>query len=483
MNWFEKAIEVVSPKWALKRETTRSAIDQFRKFNGASHGRRTKGWDARSTSANTELLGSLHTLRNRSRELVRNNWAAKKAVKVLRNNIIGKGIRPAPYLASKASDKAVKDLWWRWAESKKCDYYGRKNIYGLQRQIILAIVESGEVLVRIRRVSDNILPIQLQVLEPDLIDTLKDTTLENGGFIMQGVEFNSKGQRVAYWLFDQHPGDYHNIKSLQSNRYSAEDILHIFREDRPGQVRGIPVCAPVMIKMKDLEDFEDAELLRQKIAACFTAFVINDPDNPTNNTITSTPERIEAGRIEYLPQGKQVEFTNPPTKEGYDPYTKSQLRAIAAGFEVTYESLTNDLSNVNFSSGRMGWLEFQRTVDDWQEDVIIPLFLDPVWDAFILACRLTGKLKVDVSVRWTPPRREMIDPAKEIKALIDARRAGFYSLSDIIRMLGQDPDDVFEELAIENKALDENKLLLDSDPRADVQRIAKAQNQSDTNIN
>jgi lambda family phage portal protein len=472
MNWFEKAIEVVSPRTALRREATRTAINEHRSYNGASHGRRTKGWKATGNSANAETLGSLNTLRNRSRELVRNNGYAKKAVRVLRNNIVGKGIRPAPYLSSKASDKIVKDLWWRWAETKKCDFYGRKTIYGLQRQIASAIFESGEVLVRIRRVTDNILPIQLQVLEPDFLDNTRDHQLINDGFIIQGVEFNNKGQRVAYWLFNQHPGEYITSQNIQSVRIPSDQILHIFREDRPGQVRGIPVAAPIMIRMKDLEDFEDAELLRQKIAACFTAFVINDPD--VNASLpTSTPERIEAGRIEYLPQGKSIEFTNPPTKEGYDSYTKSQLRAVAAGFEVTYESLTNDLSNVNFSSGRMGWLEFQRTVDDWQEDVIIPLFLDPVWEMFILACKLTGKLKVDVAVRWTPPRREMIDPAKEITALIKARRAGFYTLSEIIRMLGLDPDDVFDELKNENETLDSNKLLLDSDPRADVQRIPK----------
>ena len=135
MNFLDKAISVVSPSLALKRERSRfvqkQIADHVRKYEGAASGRRTDNWRAVGTSANAEIEVALNKLRDRSRDLVRNNSYAKRAVRAITTNTIGRGIQPAPYVGDdKTSEKRIKDLWWRWAEDRiSCDYLGKKTFY------------------------------------------------------------------------------------------------------------------------------------------------------------------------------------------------------------------------------------------------------------------------------------------------------------------------------------------------------------------
>ena len=253
---------------------------------------------------------------------------------------------------------------------------------------------------------------------------------------------------MAYHLFRDHPGDLRGLSSLagQSQRVSASEILHIYRVDRPGQVRGVPWIAPVMLRLRDFDEYEDAQLIRQKIAACFSAFV-RDLDSPTDlsRKQIEMAERLEPGIIEFLSPGQDIVFGNPPGIQGYAEYASQTLHAIAAGFGVTHEALTGDLSQVNFSSARMGWLEFHRNIEQWRWQTLIPQFCDPTWGWFLEASGLTGLMTDGVDVSWTPPRREMIDPTKETKAMIESVQAGFTTLSEVQRELGFVPSELLEE--------------------------------------
>ncbi|MEO1700178.1 MAG: phage portal protein [Planctomycetota bacterium] len=457
----------------LQRETLdyiRSEI-QTRAYEAASRRSRMSGWLTPATSANSEARGALHLLRDRSRDLARNDPNIARALNVIRANVVGTGIR-----AQLDGDTAIEQAWKRWAESTDCDADGRHDLYGLQALVMRSVAESGEALVRLRprRRSDGLsVPLQLQLLESDHLDTSKDGDTDHRGHrVVQGVEFDAIGRRVAYWIFQEHPGEYGPMRSLQSVRVPAESMLHIFRVDRPGQVRGIPWSAPVMIRARELKDYEDAQLLRQKIAACFVIFrqdqrvELANPDDPPP---AEAPERlgretIQPGIVEDVPAGQEVKFASPPSVGGYDEYVRRHLRAIAVGFGVSYEALTGDYSNVNFSSGRMGHLEFQRNVGAWQGDLVVNQLCRRVWMWFRTAASFVGIDDGGLTPTWILPRREMIDPTREVPATVAKIRGGLTTLSDAIRAEGADPTEVFRKLAEERKILNEMELTTESDP-------------------
>lgn len=477
MSVVDRIIGIFNPKAEFSRAQYRQAIQEMRKYDAAAKGRRTSDWKATGASANAETYESLKILRDRSREKVRNNPYARKALGTIVRNTIGTGIRPRP-MVSGPDATALMTEFNAWADSTMCDYDGRKTFYGLQRLIMRTVSESGAALVMKRVSTDRDNPLQLQVLEPDYIDLLKESTQvegTQGDYIVQGIQFNSRGQRTGYWLYDRHPGDYQG-SILVSKFRKAEDVLHIFRVDRPGQCHGIPDGTAAMLRLKDFDDYEDAQLVRQKIAACFSVFVQDaNPELPTGSaSADGLTDKIQPGAIQRLDPGKTVTFASPPGAEGYSDYARKILQAISAGYEITYESMTGDLSGVNFSSGRMGWLEAQRYYSDNQQDIIIPLFCDPVWSWWTSMRKITKSSKADTSVQWTPPRREMIDPVKETQAIIAQIRAGLTSWQESVREQGYDPDTLIAQMVEDFKKFDDNEIVLDSDPRQPAAQPAAA---------
>lgn len=486
-NFIDRAINIFSPAMYASRLKQRAAAvmlqDQMRRYDAAGTGRRTAGWFAPGTSAQTEVQNAINFLRNRSREMVRNNPYAQNAVREIANNVIGTGIIPKAVGLSKTFDKRIKNLWATWADGTGCDYDGHTNLYGLQHLAAQTMAESGGAIIRMYTTPGQDIPLQIQVLEDDYIDTTKfgATSDGSGNFIRYGVEFNSKNKVVAYWLWDTHPGDSMQYTSSTSSRIPASEIIYLFQKLRPGQFRGVPLGHASMLTLKDLSEYEDAQLIRQKIAACFSVFVT---DNDTGGTLggrtsggaDANLEKVEPGIIEYLPPGKQVTMANPPDAgANYDPYTKSVLRAAAVGYGMDYVTLTGDYTAVNYSSGRMGWLKFQRNIDVLQWNTIIPQMCNKIWDWFIQSANIMGYIRQDkVPVRWTPPRRQMIDPVKETKGLEASVRAGFTSWSEAIRQNGDDPDEVLAEMKAAADAFDKLGLKPTCDQRYDSGNQAAA---------
>lgn len=480
--WIDDVIGVFSPMAAFRRKQARAALAVMeRAYEGAKTGRRTDGWLASSSSANTEIAVAGSRLRDRARDLTRNNPYAKKAKRVFSDNFVGTGIIPQ---ARTGSDRLNKQIMAAWEEfSATSDAEGDCDFYGLEALVVRSLFESGECFIRYRDrpTSDGLaIPFQLQILEADYLDTSRNQELVNGGYIRQGIEYDRSGRRKAFWLWPQHPGDTWLLSTaLQSTRVPAEQIQHVFEKDRPGQMRGVSAYAPVMLKMRDLDDYDDAELWRKKIESCFAAFVIQNSgaDGPVVGTIASsggtagsaTPKRVETfrpGMIEYLKPGEDVKFGNPTSDANYAAYMRTQLHAIAAGLGITYEQLTGDLSQVNYSSLRAGMVEFRRMIDTQRWQVFIPMFCMPVWRRFIDRAYLAGKIsKIDYGVSWTAPKFEMIDPLKDAQADTLMMRNGTLTLREAIANRGFDPDQQLEDIAAINALLDAKQIVLDSDPR------------------
>lgn len=313
-----------------------------------------------------------------------------------------------------------------------------------------AVAESGDAIIIRRWNMDSPTGFDLQVLESDFLDENMTRAEQDGGFSMQGVVFDANGRRKGYYLFDKHPGEIGFTQGNLASRYvPASEVVHVFEVLRPGQVRGIPMGVSAFIRLKDFDEFQDAQLYKQKIAALFV-MVVTDTQKPLGKQLGAGYDPLDKmvpGIVEHLPYGKDVKFSQPPTTEGTDEYSKTVLRAIAVAYNVTYEALTNDYSNVNFSSGRMGWLEFARNVASWQDRLMITMLCDGVFEWFQQSLKILGGFSDNLDITWTTPRREMIDPFKEGKAMIELVSAGVISRQEFQRLMGYDPDDVNAEIA------------------------------------
>lgn len=481
-NWLDRTIGYLAPQRGLRRMKARMLADlQLRHYEAAAAGRRTQGWHRSSTDANAAMGPSLGRLRDQARDLVRNNAHASRAVGIIANQVVGWGILAKP---AKKHARALA-AWKAWALTPACDADGRHDFYGLQKLIMRAVVESGEVLVRrrFRLPSDGLpLPIQLQILEADFIDTSRTgITLPNGGRIIHGVEFDAIGRRAAYWLFREHPGSTMSMFATgalggNSVRVPASEILHLYHQERPGQIRAATWFAPILLKMKDYDEYDDAQLMKQKIAACLAVLTTDVDGNAAalgTADDTSSPgiDSLEPGMIMNLPTGRSVTVVDPPRVGEYADYAEITLRTIAAGIGVTYEDLTGDYTDLPFSAAKMSRNAHQGRVDDWRWRTLIPQFCDPVWRWAMDTAVIMGVIVGDAPVAtWTPPPVPYIDPEKEGIAFIRNIRGGAQSWSESVRERGFDPDEVLEEIATDNEKFDDLGIVLDSDPRMTTQQ-------------
>jgi len=469
---WDRVLLTLFPKWGAQRVRARLA----RHYEAAQGGRRTDGWRRSASDANVANRPALAALRELSRDLRRNNGWAKRGIQAVVNNTVGWGIMPKakPHRSSARMEAAI-ELFNDWADSTACDYDGRLTFYGLQRLVMETVAESGECLV-VRQPAASAdglaIPMRLHVLEPDYLDMNRNGFIgESGGPTYNGVEFDKFGRRTAYWLFTEHPGGLRlQTTQFYSIRVPAERVIHVYRVDRPGQIRGVPWLASAISRLKDYDDFEDAELMQQKVAACFGAFVTDmesaapalgqEGVDSQGNAI----ESLEPGHIEYLPPGKTVTFATPPSPQGGSLSTRT-LRRIAVSLGITYEELTGDYSQVNFSSARMARISEWQNVCEWREHMLIPQLCQGVWNwAMALAAAMNDWPAVP-GATWSAPPMPMLEPDKEGLAYQRLIRNGLMTWPQVIRELGYDPREQMQEIADTNKALDDAGVVLDFDPR------------------
>ena len=474
-GWIDRLVRSVSPRWAFKRSRYRAAYDTFqRHYEAASTGRRTKGWRRSSGDANASVSGALSRLRDHARDLVRNNAHARSALNTIGDHAVGWGIVPS------TEDDRASELWEEWAGTTACDADGRNDFYGLQKLAIRTVAEAGSVLVRrrFRRPEDGLpIPLQIQLLEPDFIDTTKTTLVRNAdrlevGRVVQGVEFDAIGRRVAYWLYPEHPGS-DSFFPGTSRRVPAESVLHIYRQDRPGQVHGVSWFAPVILTLKQFDEYTDAQLMKQLIAACLSV-IVTDPDGtgtPLGVTESgedvASPEldRLGAGSILTAPPGREVTVVEPPRIGEFRAYSQVTLRTIATGLGINYEDLTGDYGEMSFSAARLSRLRHWSRVQDWRWQLLVPQMCDPVWAWAMEVATIFRRASMRPAAEWTAPPLPMIEPEKEGLAAMRNVRAGITSLSEVLRERGFNPKRVLSELKADLDFVDELGLVLDSDAR------------------
>lgn len=467
IGWF-------APDTGLRRALARNAMARVRAYEGASV---KDGWIPRRSgaSANADHFSDARMLRHRARSLVQNNPYAAKALNCLVSNVVGEGIIPASRAADEKTRAVLDALWAAWAPLADAD--GGTDFSGLEALAYRAMEQDGEVLIRLRarRDADGLpVPLQVQVLEIDYLDSTKNSaTSSAGGPIIQGIEVDALGRVAAYWLHDAHPGDVLRGvgTKLSSRRVDADRVIHLFAPDRPGQARGVTRFAPVIARLRDLAIYEDAELARKQNEALMSVFVSGDGADfavqAPGKSAGDTRDQAALGNLGTLQpgaimatNGQTVTVTEPTAAPGYADYIRMQLYAVAAGTGVTYEMLTGDLSQVNFSSARTGMLEFRRAAEQRQWHVLVPRLLDRLWRAFIDAAVLAGQIpRADYRVEWTTPKWDYVNPLQDVKSDIAEVAGGLGSLSEKLRQRGYQPDAVFREMGEDFKRLKETGAL------------------------
>jgi lambda family phage portal protein len=443
MNTFQR-IKARFDAWRARRATDKARPLAMLGYEGATQGRRGKNWRASSLAPDDLAFASLQALRDRSRHMVRNHWAAARAVDVLATHIVGAGIIPT-CRDSEAYGEFLREL----ARPKaQIGTLKGQSLGAVQRMIARTVIESGSAIVvrqwrtaKQRRDRNLPLPFQIGVLEPEYLDKGKDGARDNGNQVVGGIEYDSTDWPVAYWLHTEHPGSNIRASSTPSRRVPSKDVAHVFWQKRAGQTIGVPWFHAVLVKMRDFDDFEDAHLLRQKIAALFVAFVRNM--NSTAAPTSTQDIELEPGRIQWLNQGEEVEFASPPDVAGFGDYTHVTLRSIAAGIGLSYEDLSADYSRVNFSSARMGSIVGRQLTTVWQEQMMIACACAAIEDWIADGAVLSGLQPAPV--KWIPPARELIDPSREVGAIERAIASGLTSRQHEIGKLGRDVRDVDAE--------------------------------------
>lgn len=447
-----------------------------RGYDIAQVDRLTNGFKAPITTGDSELRNNaaLRTARARARELCRNNDYAKKFLRMLVKNVIG---RDGITLQNKARDagpqgkldKFANDLieseWIKWGKKGIPTVDGHLSWRGIQKLYIRTLARDGEFFARHIRGFNNPWRYALQIFEADLIP--ENYNVERGpgrNLIRMGIEYDDYDHPVAYFLRKRHPGEFLGIAFSPADytRVPASEIIHCFDPERSTQGRGITWLHTAARRLNQLGEYEYCEVVGARIGSSKMGFYKKtDPmasgglygdekDANSKNLIMNA----EAGLFEKLPAGWDfVPFLPEHPTAQFGPFVKASLRGASAGLDVSYNSLANDLEGVNFSSMRVGAIDERDGWKELQADAIDDL-ATPVFEAWLDMLLLTDRTNLPYSKfdKFNAPEFrgrtfDWVDPEKDINAERDSRRAGWKSDRQIVReRFGRDLEDVYEEI-------------------------------------
>ena len=429
-------------------------------FDATSGQRRLKGFVTSRAHVNALIAASGPEMNARARWLVRNNGYAANAIESWAANTVGDGISPNSSIEQASRKDAVQRLWLAWTDD--ADAEGLTDFYGLQRRAAREVFMTGEVFLRFRsrRPEDGLtVPLQIQMLPSEMLPLNHNTVDGNGNTIRQGIEFDRVGRRVAFHFLRRHPGDSTDPGLAgETVRVPASEVLHIIDPVEAGQLRGVSRFAPAIVKLFLLDQYDDAELDRKKVAAMYAMFVTSPaPDNP----LAPPDEEYEVapGQVVRLDPGEDVTVSAPADSGAtYEPFQYRTLLQISAALGIPYGYLSNDGAKGNFSNSRLSLIEFRRRVSAWQHSVMVFQMCRPVWARFMDTAVLAGGLKLPgydrrraeyLACNWLPTKWDWVDPLKDANAEIAQIEAGLKSRTQAIAERGYDAEQVDAEIARE----------------------------------
>lgn len=514
-NWFETPLgrarldEIAAQDKAQQvapRKRQRIAGLSTRQYESAKNSRLRAGWTTSITSADAELSTSLTTLRARSRQLIRDSSYAKRARLIVVNNVIGNGIGMQAQVKTTRDqlntsvNNAIEDAWCEWAERENCHTGGRLAWGNFERALMAQVFDAGEVFVRkhLQPFGRSSIPYSLELIEAErlvedrVVGTINPRT---GNEIRMGVEIDSFFRPVAYYIYKRPPGDirfgFVGVGSDLVERIPADQIEHLAVIDRWPQTRGEPWLHAAATRLNDVEGYAEAEIVRARGQASRIG-VIESPEGSSafaeEQDDGSFEMDYEPATVTRLNPGEQFKDLSPTSPNPqFDPFMRIMIREIAAGSGPSYESISRDYSQSNYSSSRLALLDdrdlwrfyqawficdFRRNIHrEWIRQAVLSRSIPGIdVESYALNSR-----KFE-AVLYKPRGWTWIDPTKEVEAYKEAIRAGFTTRTDVIAATagGQDIEDIDSTRAKELKEAKEKSLQFDTDPEFYMSDAAKA---------
>lgn len=470
----------------------------IRLYEGAKLSRLTADWLASGTSADAEIRSSLARLRNRARQLIRDSDNAKQAKRTIQNNVIGRGVRMQaqvqmmrarngkPRMDTVTNDR-IESRFKRWGRAEFCHTGGTLSFPDIERMLIGAAAESGEVFVRMVPMpfGGSGIPLALEVIEADQLDETVDgyaglpEQQVAGGEWRMGVHVDGWGRPVEYAFLTSHPGDI-RYRSIGNQReiVPADQIIHLMITERPGQNRGVTWFASAIKQLHHLAGYQEAEVVRARAASSLMGFItsqegageaMGEGQAVDGEHVTT----FEPGVFKTLFEGQSVEIPDLHAPDGqFEPFVRAMLRGMAAGLGISYETLSKDYSQTNYSSSRLALLDDR---ENWRvlQDYMIRTFHERVFRAWLRAAVASGDLQLPgyeagperfEAVKWVARGWEWVDPQKEGQAYREAVRDGFMTQAEVVLSRGGDYHELIESRAAELDEQRELGLVFDTNP-------------------
>lgn len=456
LNPLERAISYVAPALAARRQRARMFMAVAGGYTGAARARRqTSEWKvSQNASADADILTDLPTLRDRSRDLVRNEPLAAGAIGGVVTSVVGTGLALQSRICADALNmseeqaaawqKATEAEWCLWAEGTACDATRTQNFYGLQSLVFRSALESGDTFAAtpMREISGMPYKLCLQIIEADQVSNPKDAM--DTDRLSGGVELDGWRAPVAYHVRKSHPGAINRV-SMEWDRFPAfgersgrRQVIHLYDKLRPGQTRGVPYLAPVIETMKMLGRYTEAELMAAVVAGMFTVFVesesggINPADpsgigSETGAGASDKDVKLGVGAIVDLSPGEKISTANPGRpNQAFDGFVLSLCRFIGLALELPYEVLIKHFT-ASYSASRAALMEawkFYRRRRSWLAD----MFCQPVYEAWMDEAVAIGRIaapgyfddpimrRAYLGAEWVGDGPISLDPVKDVTA-------------------------------------------------------------------
>lgn len=457
---------------------------------------------AGDSSADAELGLSLSRLRASSRQMVRDAPYAKRAKVIVVNNVVGGGVGMQAQVKKNDGDlfKRVNDdiesAWCEWTCADSCHTGGAMNFADLERAALGQVFEAGEVLIRkhYRKFGNSKVPLALEFIEAERLasDLSHPLPLSAGAEVRMGVEVDKFGRALAYFFRTRHPGDAGRAYDpAMWERVPADEVFHLRVVDRWPQTRGEPWMHTVIRKLDSINDYSGAELqAAQADAYHFGTIHTSAPAAGAGGALADNLQAqdaygdkpvvsIENGMVQELEPGEEFDYHKPSRPNtALDPFLRYMLREVAAGIGVSYESISRDYSQSNYSSSRLALLEDRdlwRVLQAWW----LRNFRMPLHKAWMQQAVLSGAISSIPLEQYMPSREKFeavkfkprgwswVDPTKEVAAYKEAEKAGYISAEDIIAQTanGLDIEDVVEAIKRSRELYEDAGIARDTDVR------------------
>ena len=470
-NLIDRVVNYFDPVRAVQRYRARVFMGLAGGYLGGSKTRRNlKQWTPWGYDADSDILPDLPTLRERSRDLIRNAPLAAGAINTKVTNVVGTGLK----LQSRIDRKILNltdeqaDAWeentereWRlfW-DSKNCDAARTLNGNAITRLVYRQAKENGDVFIVLSRIPIKNFPydLKLQVVEADRVcnkDNAMDTDTLSGG-----IKKDQYGAPVKYHILKQHPGAIHTLrKNMEWQEIPAfgpdlslRNVIHLYSPTRPGQTRGVPDLAPVIELLKQLDRYTEAELTASVISGMFTTFVESESGEPTldltdiaDETGAKTSDKdykLSSGLIVSLAPGEKIHDTNPGRPNAtFDPFVLSVLRQAGVALELPFEILIKHFT-ASYSASQAARLEAWKYFIS-ERQWLAANFMQTIYEIWMYEAVAKERIFAPgffsdslthwayLGAEWIGPARGQIDELKEINAAEKRVEMGVSTLSEV----------------------------------------------------